>query len=270
MTDAKEKIKIFIFSDESGSWLDEKDIYVRSWIVISEKTYEEKLLPKVDEIASFMNDAKELKWSGFANSEQFFSEFNNIEYRIFLTVSSPQDINWENKYNVTKKFKESVESFNFGGIDGDLVKYLKDRIYRDIKNALFLNYYEKFHIENAKNGIERVIKRDEYDLIYRIDPPQFPHDGWKNILYDINKGEKINLEFPKSIRTQGIQFADLIAGAVRSFLIEDKKQDKAEKFLKEIKTKFISKNRDNPNPNLIMYSEINDKLVNRSSKIWKI
>lgn len=265
-----ERVKFFIFSDESGSWHDEDDIYVRAWIVISKKTYEEKLLLKIDQISSFMNDAKELKWSGFANSNKYFKEFNDIEFGIFITISSPKDINWEGKYNVTKNFKDSVDSFDFGEIDDEVVIYLKDRMYRDIKNALFLNYYEKLHIENAKNGIERIIKKPDYDLIYRVDPPQLPHEGWRKILENISDDEDINLEFPKSIRTQGIQFADLIAGSVRSFMIKDKKKDASEEFLREIKSKLISKNKYNPNPNLIMYSEINSDLIDRSGEIWKL
>ena len=268
MPDSEKKPKFFIFSDESGSWHDSNDIYVRAWVVIGEGTYEQKLLPKVDEIASFM-DANELKWSGFSNSEKYFNEFNDVSFRIFITISCPDDIDWERKYNVTRKFETSVEAFNFGEIDEGLVAHLKDRMYRDIKNALFLHYYEKLHIENAKNGIESVILPEEYDLIYRIDPPQMSQKGWSEILCKISGDTKVNLEFPKSDRTQGIQFADLIAGAVRSFVIEDTQSDKAAQFLKMIKSKTIYHD-GNPNPNLIMFGEIGDSIKDRIQAYWRL
>ena len=154
-------------------------------------------------------------------------------------------------------------------IDKNLVSYLKDRIYRDIKSALFLHYYEKLHIENAKDGIERAIIRENYDLIYRIDPPQMPHDGWKDVLNKISGGKNVNLEFSKSENSQGIQFADLIAGAFRSFIVRDKNEKAAHIFLKAIKSKMIFQE-GNPNPNLIMYNEINNRIKERIKDFWRI
>ncbi len=267
MLDLEKKNKFFIFSDESGSWHDANDIYVRAWVVISEDDYEKRLLPKVDEISSFMN-TKELKWSGFSNSEKYFNEFTDIDFKIFITISCPADIEWEKKYNVTKNFKNSLETFDFGEIDDSLVVYLQERMCKDIKNTLFLHYYEKLHIENAKKGIESVILPQDYDLIYRIDPPQMSHKGWSDILCKISGDTKINLEFPKSERTQGIQFADLIAGAMRSFVIEDKQNEKAIKFLKIIKQKYIY-HQGNPNPNLIMYKEIRTSIKEKINLFWR-
>lgn len=265
---AKKTKKFFIFSDESGSWHDPDDVYIRAWIVIGEETYEKKLSLKVDELASFIN-AKELKWTNFSNLSNYFNEFNDLSFRVFITISSPSDINWEKKYNVTRTFKSNVENFDFGEIDTELVSHLKERIYRDIKHSLFLHYYEKLHIENAKNAIESVIRPQEYDLIYRIDPPQLSQKGWSDILCKISGQTKVNLEFPKSERTQGIQFADLIAGAFRSYLIQDKQKDKAGIFLKNIKSKTIYQE-GNPNPNLIMYGEIKNIIKNRVKTYWKL
>ncbi len=269
MVDKKQKF--FIFSDESGSWHDKNDIYVRAWVVITEEEYNNKLITKVDEINSF-RDSKELKWSGFSSEEKYFKYFDNISYRIFITISCPADIDWENKYNVTKKFENSIKDFDFGGIDIDLKSILQDKIYREIKNGLFLHYYEKHHIENAKNGIERVIKADEYELIYRIDPPQLPKHGWKDILYKINGDSNINIEFPKSIKTQGIQFADLLAGAIRSYLIIDKKSLEAQKFLSVVNKNMINNDWDtpNPNPNLIFFNEISVDIKSRAKKIKRL
>src|SRR3989344_5104843 len=227
------KIKFFIFSDESGSWHDERDIYVRSWIVITEKE-SNKLANKVDEVASFIG-ANELSWKILSGNENYFSYFNDLSFRVFITVSSPKDIDWD-KYMITREFDSSIENSNFGEISDDLRDYVKERIFKDIKNALFLHFYEKYHIENAKKGIERVIKSTEYDLIYRVDPPQMSKDGWKKVLHSIG-GANINIEFPKSSRSRGIQFADMIAGCLRSMLSKDVNFNKACNFFKNFKGK---------------------------------
>ena len=97
----EQKRKFFIFSDESGSWHDKDDVYVRAWVVISEEEYNKRLLLKVDEVNAF-RDSKELKWNGFSSENKYFDYFNDISFRIFITISCPADIDWENKYNVTK------------------------------------------------------------------------------------------------------------------------------------------------------------------------
>lgn len=261
----RERIKFFIFSDESGSWHNPSDIYVRSWIVITESNYQH-LLRIIDEICGFIG-SKELAWSTLAGNENFFVSFNSIDFRIFITVSCPKDIAWETKYRVTRNFSESISKFDFGELDSDIKSYIEGRIYRDIKNALFLNFYERCHIENAKKGIERVIKPSEYDLIYRIDPPQMSQDGWRDILQKIS-GSSVSIEFPKSNRTQGIQFADIVAGCFRSLLLKDRNFDQSKLFLKNIRSKLIGRNKENPNPNLIFYGEINDEIKSNCAQIW--
>lgn len=263
----EEKVKIFIFSDESGSWHDNNDIYVRSWIAISEKEYE-KIINKVDEV-SHLIQSKELSWKSIAGNNRYFEYFNDINFRIFITVSVAKDIKWDTKYSVTKNFNESIANFNFGELDNDLKGYIKERILRDIKNALFLNFYEKYHISNAKIGIEKVIKPTDYELIYRVDPPQTPRDGWVKLLNIIN-GKGINIEFPRSERSQGIQFADIIAGCFRSLLIKDDNFEKACDFFRLIKNRFIRGDSENPNPNLIFYKEINQNIKDSCKSIWEL
>ena len=259
------RIKFFIFSDESGSWHNSNDIYVRSWVIVGENEYK-KLIMKVDEISHFIG-SNELKWHTLAGNQQYFGYFNNVNFRIFITVSSPKDINWD-KYRLTRNFNISIENFDFGELDDQLILYIKDRIYRDIKNALFMHFYERYHIENAKKSIERIIKPSEYNLIYRIDPPQMSQEGWKNILYGVSSSPFIDVEFPKSERSQGVQFADIIAGCFRSLLLRDKKFEEAKKFLRQIKNHLIPKNEDFYNPNLIFYGEVNEELKNNCARIW--
>lgn len=260
-----EKLKIFIFSDESGSWHDNNDIYVRSWIAIAEKEYE-KIINRISEIADQIG-SKELSWKSLAGNSKYFEYFNNISFRIFITVSVARDIKWETKYILTRDFEDSIARFNFGELEEGLKGYIKERIFKDVKNALFLNFYEKHHIANAKKGIEKVIKPTDYELIYRVDPPQIPRDGWTKLLNTIS-GKGINIEFPRSERTQGIQFADIVAGCFRSMLIKDDNFNKACKFFKLIKNRFIRGDSENPNPNLIFYQEINNEIKNNCTAIW--
>ena len=46
--------------------------------------------------------------------------------------------------------------------------------------------------------------------------------------------------------------------------------NKACNFFKNFKGKLISKNKENPNPNLIFYSEINEELKNNCGAIWEL
>lgn len=258
--------KFFIFSDESGSWHDINDVYVRSWIVITDEETN-RLVVKIDEIAHFLN-TNELTWKTLAGNDRYFDYFNDLSFRIFLTLSSPKDIAWESKYILTREFEKNISNLNYGKLEGEIISYIKERILRDVKNALFLNFYERHHMDNAKKAIERVILPTEYELIYRVDPPQMSKEGWENVLKAICS-ENINLEFPKSSKSQGVQFADIVAGCFRSFLLKDDNNEKATKFMRMIRRKLISKNKENPNPNLIFFKEINEDLKARSAEIWK-
>lgn len=75
------RIKVFIFSDESGSWHDISDICVRSWLAIGEKEYQ-KLLLKVDEISSVL-DSNELKWSVFIHHPDSTGQ-DSIHFRLLM------------------------------------------------------------------------------------------------------------------------------------------------------------------------------------------
>jgi hypothetical protein len=69
-----------------------------------------------------------------------------------------------------------------------------------------------------------------------------------------------------------VQFADVIAGCIRSIIIKDKNYEIAIQFYKDIikdgfiqnnKTKFI-------NPNFIFYSEIDQEINEQIKEIWKL
>lgn len=265
-TETETKNKYFVFSDESGSWHDSNDVYVRAWVILHEPSYGQ-LVDAINFIATDL-ESKEIKWRTLANNEKYWDIIGKFDFRIFLTVSSPKDINWETKYRVTRNFETQVQALDFGEINPTLVAVLKKKMFDDIRNVLFLNFYEKTHIENARNGIDRVLPNKDNLLIYRVDPPQMSKDGWKNLLETISPG--VEIEFPKSQTNEGIQFADVIAGCVRSFLVSDGYVTQAGKFIKRFRSKLVARSRDNPNPNLIFYQEINDALKARSAQIWTI
>lgn len=266
MPETEIKNKYFVFSDESGSWHESGDVYVRSWIVVHESDYPQ-LVESISYIISELG-ANELKWSTIAGNKKYWDLVEKFNFRIFLTVSSVSDILWEQKYRITRDFPTQINGLDFGEIDTDLKIILKKKIFDDIKNVLFLKFYEKTHIENAKLGIDRVLPKRENLLIYRVDPPQMSQDGWRNILLSISPD--VQLEFPKSHSDEGIQFADIIAGCVRSFLISDKHNKQAEEFIPKFRSKIIPKDSNNPNPNLIFFQEINNTLKARSGAIWAI
>lgn len=262
------KKKYFIFSDESGSWHDETEdnIYLRSWVVITEEEYS-KLKNKIQEIAHFL-DCNALRWKTLSgNGSKYIKEFNDIDFRIFITISVPKDIGWSIKYDITRNFNQSIEKFDFGKIDVNIKKILKKKIFDDIKYILFLNFYEKVHIKNATTRIEQIIKPKEYELIYRIDPPQSNKRDWSNILSSITDKQ---LEFPKSEKDEGIQFADIIAGSFKSLIIRDDRYDIAKAFFVEYKSKFLQKDKKLPNPNLIFWPEVNASLKQSIAAIWKL
>lgn len=260
----REKNKYFVFSDESGSWHDSADVYVRAWVISHESSHD-KLVEAINFITTDLN-ANELKWKTIANNNKYWNFLEKFDFRIFLTISCPGDIKWEHKYRITRNFGTQVNSFDFGEISADLVSVLKKKMFDDIRNVLFLNFYEKTHIENAKNGIERILPKRENLLIYRVDPPQMSKDGWKNILQTISPG--VEIEFPQSQKSEGIQFADIIAGSIRSFLISDGNSDKASQFISKFKSKLIPRDERNPNPNLIFFQEINDTIKIKTGQIW--
>lgn len=259
------KIKFFIFSDEAGTWHGDSEVYVRSWIAITEDDYS-KLVNKIGEINGSLGSG-ELKWKTIAGNSKFFKEFRDISFRVYITVSSPCDIDWDNKYKILKNFTTNINLFEFGTIGEDLSSIIKKKIHDDIKNVLFLNYYERFHIQNATKRIEQIIKPTDYELIYRIDPPQMSIDGWRDVLAKISNKKS---EFPKSEKDYGIQFADIVAGCFRSLFIKDHRYNEAQLFFLEIKDKLIKKNSELPNPNIIFFKEANQSLRNNVANIWKI
>jgi hypothetical protein len=190
----RELKKFYVFSDESGSWHEdhERSIYLRSWIVITKEEYK-KLKQIINEISSDI-DCDELKWKSLSGPQgmSHINAFSELNFRIFITISSPADINWEEKYNITSNYQREISQLGFGNLDEDIVEELQNKILKDIKYTLFLNFYERTHIENVVKRIEDSINLDEYNLEYKIDPSQSNNSDWRGVLTSITDK---NLEF---------------------------------------------------------------------------
>ncbi len=270
MRSKNEKENIYILSDESGSWHEKEGVYLRSWVAIFEKDYQDlkNIISKLNKGLEF----KELKWSKVVkNKDASECLKDSFDFRVFITLSSPKEIKWDKKYKITKHFNEITDKLNFGDLSESVIISIKKKIYDDICNILFLNLYELFHIENSYKRIKEYIKGDDYNLIYKIDNPQFLDNSYKELIRDIVNPKEIKI-IKKSEKEEGVQFADVIAGCIRSIILEDENHEIAKQFYQEIiKNKFIqNKETSFINPNFIFHNEMNQKTERQIKKLWKL
>ena len=61
----------------------------------------------------------------------------------------------------------------------------------------------------------------------------------------------------------------MVAGCFRSLLLKGRKFEESKEFLKVIKDRIIQKNKENPNPNLIFFGEMNNDIKLNCADIWK-
>ena len=247
----------YIFSDESGAWQDAEDVYVRSWICVDEANNQ-----KITEFINSIREgtgADEVKWKTVASID-LKEQIAGIDFKVFVTATEIKSIKDE-KYLLTRSFPENMEAFDFGELRAETISKIKDKVYLDIKYVLFLHIYESLHLRSAQEIFSTKFPDKTFE--YVIDPPQMLNKDWSQICEDLT-GYKPT--FPDSERVQGIQFADIVAGAWRSFLIQDKRLDKAENFvctyLMPNKMLYVQ---GCPNPNLIIYDESSDEIKERST-----
>ena len=247
----------YIYSDESGAWQNREDVYVRSWICIDEPN-NQKLIKLIDGIKE-VSGAHEVKWKTVAPLD-LSKEITDIDCKVFITATEIKSIKDE-KYLLTRSFPEKIKGFEFGGLKEDIVSKIKSKIYLDIKYVLFLHIYESLHLKSAQKIFNIKFEGKTFDYI--IDPPQMLNEDWSKICEDLTGYSPV---FPDSERVQGVQFADIVAGAWRSFLIQDKKLKHAEKFICEyLMPKKMLYVQGCPNPNLIIYDEASKEIQERST-----
>lgn len=244
-----------IFTDESGRWNDD-DFYLRLWVKIKPGDYD-SLRKKIIFIKR-ETGIKELKWKSFKNNLEKIDKFINpiflIDFDVFITISIPNHFKTrliKEEYNILRTLKEIKTEQSTGG--EKLTENIKSKIISSAQHTLFLNYFEKQHVENSKKALLNNINVNEYKYI--VDTPQCLDKDWKKIAEECEL-KNVDVE-KKSERIPGIELSDIIVGCIHEYLKND---DKAKNFYQMyIKNKMLDMNSKSlPNPNLIFFSDFND------------
>lgn len=189
--------------------------------------------------------SKELKWKALSGPEgmRHIKLLSKINYKIYITVSSPSDIDFDKKYRLLRNFTDGVENMDFGKIKENLKRQVKSKVYESAKHLLFLNYYEKIHIVSAVESIESLVEVGKYNFLYKIDPPQANKKDWENMM---KLTSDVDVKFPKSHEEEGIQFADVYAGVFKSLILKDSRYSQASDVFETTKDKMIKGLKRNP------------------------
>jgi len=240
-------MKYLIFSDESGSW-HEEGYYIRSWIRITPTQYPQ--LQKEIIFAKYKNGGiKELKWDKFKKNSERFKTIFDVDFKIFVTITKTDHFKPQN-YNIIKAIEEFPTSTGGPKLTGKI----KNKIINSVKNELFLNYFEKTHIENSKDALLLDEKPEEYK--YSIDTPQYLNREWEEIAKEcgINNVEIIK----KSEKCPGIELADIVCGCISGKIQNNKKAETI--YTEFIKPKMLDMYTSKiPNPNLIFYNDFSEE-----------
>jgi len=237
----------YIFSDESGSWSTARDVYyVRSWFKISQDNYLglKFYYDKIKEIHKITTE--ELKWeklsSIFKNFPEilykFFREskcdFKESKFEIFITFTILKEF-YQRKFNIREKVVEFINEMDLEDVQPYLSN-ISSKVKNSINYVLFLNIYERYHLQNA---FERLISKEGENVYYLfIDKPQFLPRDYLALIKEISKNDSF---WKKSIKPEigdskdllGIQIADLICGCFYQNLKKKLKDDESKNFFLE-------------------------------------
>lgn len=208
--------KYFIFSDESGSWSNRKcNFYIRSWVKITEERYlylkglwQQEKLPSPT------------KQSLIKNSNGISEILNNENFKVIFTITKLNEF-YLRKWGV----RDSV-SLALSQLENTLLKPYEKKILSKLKVALnqilFLNVYERFHIENAIDYLET---KNGSDYEFLINKPQFSENDYLEIFDDIKNRKMVNakISFIKNSENElGLCFADAICSIFSEAIIGNK------------------------------------------------
>lgn len=227
--------KYFVFSDESGHWTNKKHkFYVRCWLKIDNERYlyltglwRQKKLPNITHSSLLKNSCKISDYLEKENFEFFFSITKLNEF-------------YERKWSI----RDSV-ALALSQLENQLSKAYEKKIPHKLEIALnqvlFLNVYEKFHLENA---IESFNLRNEYFYEFRLNKPQFTENDYLEIFDEIkNKFNiKANLSFVKNNENElGICFTDALSSMFKESLETENMTIKNENIINFLKNKILNK-----------------------------
>jgi len=248
-------MKYLIFSDESGRWSsDEEEYYIRSWIRITQEQYDS--LQKEVLFAKYKNNnLKELKWENFKRDIQHNKHYQSIfgpDFKIFVTISKPK-VFWSINYRVITTLENLEESELTG--DEKVRGNLKQKFINSARMVLFLNYYERQHIENSKFAL---LKEDVMDYEYTVDTPQFLDREWKEVAKEAGI-ENVEI-IKKSEKCPGIELADIVCGCI-SGKIQNNKEAKTiyTEFIKPKMLDMYMRTSKIANPNLIFINDFSEE-----------
>jgi len=242
-------MKFLIFSDESGQWNMGK-YYIRSWVRITPENYD--LLRKEIIFSKHETEVKELKWRKFKNNYVRFKNIFSVDFDIFITISKPEHFQ-SKEYNIIT----TIENLPISTGGQELTDKIKTKIINSVKNQLFLNYFEKIHIENSKKALLHEECPDKYKYI--IDTPQCLDREWENIAKECGI-QQIEI-IKNSENIPGIELADIVSGCIMGLL---ENVGDVELIYKEcLKSKMWDMmSQECPNPNLIFFPDFKSEEKN--------
>lgn len=254
----------FVFSDETGHWNDE-EFYIRSWVILSEKEYY-LLKDKIGLCKKLNNVKSEIKFG----EGHDYSVFEDLQFNVYFTLTFCNDFKKRSFSIINKITSQDNSNFSING------REIKDKILNTLKNSLFLNIYEFFHIKNTLSFIKNKFPHDSF--IFFIDSPQCQNNDWKDIFQELNKERfKISI-INRSEEECGIQFADIIVGNIRKILKDIDKYLSGSKKLNDFDKKIISNFSQNNgissaflnNPQVIMWDKKYQPIINKIIKLMEI
>lgn len=248
---------MYIYSDESGFWSHNEDpYYVRAWVWLSKRGN-----LQVEALFDHVKPNQEIKWSSPGDILQS-PYLPKVECRIFVTVSPLAKFREQNfaVFRAIDQIEDSIFTL-YRSVEPDAIKA---KMKESTRQILFLSYQEKQHVDNAIDAL------NDGNLLRGviIDTPQFTQSLYKDMVRSIaiSKGLLPNLiKVAKSSDYRGIQFADLVAGAVNEYLKELRPSNKCIDFLRDVvKPRMLSMaSSTSPNPNMVFWDRTNVDLISK-------
>ena len=239
---------LYIFSDESGVWTENKKhpYYVRSFIFIKKENYESSphnpnnLQDVFSRIQKKANRSKEVKFNDFESDPARYKPiFDNVEFKAYVVFANVRNDFLvksvrQNDFKLDKlhKLLGELKPFLADFIDRNYIPY-KEGLEKKLTIAVYyhfwLHYFEKYIIRNSKAVLKYYYKlniAESQEYQYYFDPPQFTKKDYERIVADKdNKNFRIpkdsvkdKIKMVKSEKWVGIQLVDMVAGSVRNIL----------------------------------------------------
>ncbi|HIG94832.1 MAG TPA: hypothetical protein HA283_04515 [Nanoarchaeota archaeon] len=218
-------VQKFVFSDETGHW-NEGECYIRSWIIVSEDDY--LMLKNKMNLCKKINNVKgEIKFG----EGHDYSLFEDLNFNAYFTLTFCNDFKSRNFNLINQINSQDISSLTINN------RNIKEKILNTLKNSLFLNIYEFFHIKNTILFLQN--KYPSENFIFFIDSPQCQNNDWKDIFQEVYSEFKLKI-INRSEDEIGIQFADILAGNVKKILRNIDSYLSGSKILNNFDKKIIS------------------------------